>query len=214
MQCFSMLLVLLSLFCGHPSAPQTDLCNRVVRYNSLKSKLDAIICIPPGHQIMKIYDVDLNADNRLDKIVRWQKIKLSDGDTIFHSIYLRAVSGKLQLNKILNNLMPLYFDNYSSESGNKFYDSIKSIYSYPTLWEVQVDRNIIELKFYIDAVTQRSLMFLYSSDKKIWVLNKRSSGLHQFKMVTTKKSSLSGCRYPCESKISICKDILADKLRR
>jgi hypothetical protein len=154
------------------SAQRPAECNRTLRYNFLKSKLDSVICIPNGYQIMKIFETDLNDDGLTDKVVRWQKIKLSDGDTIFHSIYIKMNDGKLQSFKKLGNLEPLYFNNYSSKSGNTFHDSIKSMYSYPTTSEVEFNTKTISLKFYIDAVNIKKLFFTYSTQEKTWILTR------------------------------------------
>lgn len=154
------------------SAQPSAECNRTLRYNFLKSKLDSGICIPNGYQIMEIYETDLNDDGLTDKVLRWQKIKLLDGDTIFYSIYTKMNDGTLRLFKKLDNLEPLYFNNYFSKSGETFYDSIKSIYSYPTTSEVEFNTKTISLKFYIDAATVKKLFFTYSTQEKTWILTR------------------------------------------
>ncbi len=162
------------LFCSWSCAQQSR-CNRALRFNHLRSKLDSVICIPDGYQIMQINnDSDLTDDGRKDKAVRWQKIKLIDGDTIYYSIYVGKASGNWRLYKRLNNLKPLYFKNYDFESktGNELYDSIKTNYSYPTMSDVEFVTNSINLTFYTSAVTIKRLFFTYSLKDRTWILTR------------------------------------------
>jgi len=163
----------LSIFLAYScSVAQDSKCNRKLRYNHLKAKLDSAICIPQGHQITRIYDADLNNDGYSDKAVRWQRIELSDGDTVFYSIYLRNRNDKLSLYGKMGNLEPLYFKNYESNTGNKFYDSIKLIYSYPTLSVVDFNSGTITTEFYTEATLLKKLFFTYSSKEKTWILSR------------------------------------------
>lgn len=171
--------LLLSLFllskCS--SLAQQSKCNKALIYQStrLKSKLDSAICIPDGYHITDIYDdADLNNDGRKDKVVRYQRVKLSDGDTIYYSLYAQKKDHNLSLYKTFGNLEPLYFESYEFEdkTGNKFYDSIKTKYSYPTLSTVQFETNSINLTFHVDAATVKKLSFTYSLKEKTWILTR------------------------------------------
>lgn len=171
--------LILPFICNCSLAQQPN-CNRAVRVNHLKSKLDSSICIPIGYQIIDIYDdVDLNSDKFEDKIVRWQRTKLVDGDTIYYSIYITGKDGKLQFYRRLDNLRPLYFKNYEYhyKTGNKFYDSIKTNYSYPTLTEVEFENNTISIVFYTEAATIKKLFFTYSPKEKTWILTREMQWL-------------------------------------
>jgi len=131
------------------------------------------MCVPNGYQIMRIYDnVNINSDGFIDKITCWQKVKISDGDTVFYSIYTKGKDGKLILYKTLANLQPLYFNNYASKSVDKLYDSIKRMYSYPNTSEVEFETNSINLTFYIDAATVKKLFFTHSVKEKTWALTR------------------------------------------
>lgn len=171
------LLLSMFLLCQCSSLAQQSKCNRalIYPYPRLKSKLDSVICIPNGYHITDIYDdADLNNDGRKDKVVRYQKVKLSDGDTIYYSLYTQKKDINLNLYKKLGNLEPLYFKSYEFEdkTGNEFYDSIKTKYSYPTLSEVEFETNSINLTFYTDAATVKKLFFTYSSKEKTWILTR------------------------------------------
>jgi len=144
--CWILLIVIFTYSC---SLGQEQRCYRILRFSHLKSKLDSSICIPKECQIIDIYtQVDLNNDGLDDKVVHWQPIKLVDGDSIYHSIYLGANGGKWIFFKQLGNLVPLYFRNYdfASKTGNKLYDSIKSNYIYPTLSEVEFQKKLYQYK--------------------------------------------------------------------
>lgn len=166
------ILIVLMLCFNNCSTAQESNCNRTLRYNNLKSKLDSAICIPHGYQIMRIDDVDLNNDGHLDKSVCWQKIRLSDGDTVFYSIYIRNKRNKLNLYKRLGNLRPLYFTSYESKTGNEFYDSIKLIYSYPSLSIVDFNTGTITTEFYTEDTLLKKLFFTYSVKEKTWILTR------------------------------------------
>ena len=171
------LLLSMFLLCQCSSLAQQSKCNRtlIYPYPRLKSKLDSAICIPIGYYITDIYDdVDLNNDGRIDKVVRYQKVKLSDGDTIYYSFYTQKKDHKFSVYKKFGNLEPLYFKSYEFEdnTGNKFYDSIKTKYIYPTRAEVEFETNSINLIFYTDAATVKKLFFTYSSKEKTWISNR------------------------------------------
>jgi hypothetical protein len=156
--------------CSHGQRFQ---CNQDVRFSSLKNKLDSSICVPKGYIITRIDNKwDLNNDSLKDKVVSWQKVKLSDGDTIFYSIYTSGKDGTVHHYKTLGNLEPLFFTNYSTHSGNKLYDSLKVLYSYPTLSEVEFMTNTISILFYTEATTVKKLFFTYSLSQKTWVLTR------------------------------------------
>jgi len=165
-------IIALMLYFNNCSTAQKPNCNKTLRYSNLKSKMDSAICIPQGYQIMQIYDADLNNDGYSDKAIRWQKIKLSDGDTVFYSIYLRNKKNKLSYYKGLSNLEPLYFKNYEANTSNKFYDSIKLIYSYPTLSVVDFSSGTITTEFYTEDTLLKKLFFTYSSKEKTWILTR------------------------------------------
>jgi hypothetical protein len=133
------------------------------------------MCIPVGYHITDIYDdADLNSDKLKDKVVRYQKIKLTDGDTIYYSIYTRKVDGKLKFYKKLGNLEALYFHSYEFEdkTGNKFYDSIKTKYVYPNHTLIDFENETIEITFYTEAATLKKLFFTYSLKEKTWILTR------------------------------------------
>lgn len=145
-------------------------CNRIVRYSHLNAKLDSAICIPVGYQIMGVDDADLNNDGYRDKAVRWQKIKIEDGDTVFYSIYLRGSDERFSHYKKLGNVKPLYFNNYESSTSNRFYDSIKLMYTYPTLSIVEFSSGTVTIEFYTEATILKKLFFTYSPKQGTWIL--------------------------------------------
>lgn len=152
---------------------QSSTCVQTVRYDYLKPQLDPSICIPQGNHIITIQDnVDVNGDGLVDKIVRWQNIKLSDGDTAHYSIYERDKNGKFSLHHTLKNLSPLYFSSYEAKSENKFYDSIKRKYVHPTFSTVGFEADRIAITFYIAPTVLQELFFTYSSEKGTWILTR------------------------------------------
>jgi hypothetical protein len=173
--CFAILVLLFLWQCTHGQIE----CGRklIYPYPRLKSRLDSAICIPNGYCITDIYDnADLNLDGQDDKVVRFQKVKLQNGDTIYYSIYTKTVNSSFVFYKTLGNLEPIYFDSYQFEdkTGNKLYDSIKTKYSYPTLSEVKFEANSINLVFYSDASTIKKLWFNYDPKEKNWVLKRET----------------------------------------
>ena len=147
-------------------------CNKAVRSPYLRSKLDSSFCIPLGTHITDIYEVDIDDDGIIDKVVRWQKIKLSDGDTIFYTIYKKEQNGRFMRLLNLGNLRPIYFNRYESKSGNKLYDSIKRAYSYPNLTIITFNRGSIAVELYSEATIVKRLYFTYSAKEKTWILTR------------------------------------------
>lgn len=152
------------------SLAQDSNCNKALRFNHLKAKLDSSICIRNGFYITDIYlEMDLNKDEFNDKVVRSQRINLLEADTIIYSVYFQNEKGQYEFYKDFYNLLPTYFSNYAM-TGNKVYDSIKSLYSYPTMAEVEFETNSINLQFYTDAATMKKIFFTYSIKEKTWML--------------------------------------------
>lgn len=152
---------------------QSSNCVRTLRYDYLKPKLDPSICIPRGYHIINIYDnTDLNEDGLVDKVVRWQNIKLADGDTVRYSIYEGSKDGRFSLRNTLSNLKPLYFSNYTATSENGFYDSVKRKYIHPSLGTVEFEPNCIAITFYVAPALLRKLYFTYSAKKRTWILTR------------------------------------------
>jgi hypothetical protein len=172
MKAYLYCLVLTVLYACASAQSAISNCTRTVRYLSLKSKLDSSICVPKGYQIMDIINVDLDGNGYADKVVKWHKIKLSDGDTTYFSIYRGEKPSGFSLFKTLDNLSPLYFKNYEAPSGMTYYDSIKFLYYYPTLNEVNFSTGMISLKFYVDAANVRKLLFNYSQKDNTWILSR------------------------------------------
>lgn len=153
------------------SLAQQSKCNKTLRYSHLKSKLDSSICVPLGYHIINIYEADLNGDAGVDKIVRYQKVNLSDGDSILYAIY-KNTRGQFIFLKIFSNLRPLYFKNYDVKSGNKFYDSLKRLYFYPNHTSVEFFTSTIEISLYTDPATIKKLSFTYSAEEDTWILSR------------------------------------------
>lgn len=165
---FILLFLLMSSCC---SLAQQSKCSRTIRYSHLKAKLDSSICVPIGYHITNIYEADLNGDEAVDKMVRYQKVNLSDGDSIFYAIYKNA-SGRFTFLKTFSNLRPLYFKNYDARSGNKFYDSLKRLYFYPSHTSVELSYGTIEISLYTDPATIKKLFFTYSKKADTWILSR------------------------------------------
>jgi hypothetical protein len=167
--------LIVSMICSY-SVAQSD-CSKAVRYDDLITKLDSVICVPIGYQIIRIYDdKDLDGDELIDKVVCYKKIKLNDGDTIYYSLYLRRKNNELSLYKKLGNLEPLHFKSYEyrDKTGNKLLDSIKTIYFYPSLTQVDFNNGVVEISLYTEPVALRKLRFTFSPKDGTWILTRET----------------------------------------
>jgi hypothetical protein len=175
---FIIFCLLLGSACSIAQRAQEN-CSRAIISNRLKSKLDSSICVPQGYHITDILDVDLNGDLLKDKIIRWQKIKIVDGDTVFYSLYNHHKNATYSFDRTFSNLKPLIFKNYSDEykTGKKVLDSIKLRYVNPQLFEIEFEENKIEIALYTESVTLKKLHFTYSKKDNTWILTREQQWL-------------------------------------
>lgn len=174
---YTFLSLLLISSCSLAQKPEQK-CNRSVSYNRLKSKLDSSICLPKGYHITDIYDKnDLNSDGRNDKIIKWQKIEIIDGDTILYSMYAKQKDSTFSFFRTFRNLEPLYFTNYDVPTGDKILDSVKSIYFYPGRTIVEFETNTIKVTLYTEPVAFKELYFTYSPKEMTWILTREKQWL-------------------------------------
>ena len=161
-------------------AQDTDKCFQKTQSKSDIKKLEPIICIPEGFHIVDIYKKDLNKDGKIDKVAEWFKEDLSNGDTIFHSIYFQEMDSTFTHFGTYGNLSQLYFDIHSQSNDVVLEDSllneIKFSYQYygglPTFYE-----GGISIEFYTDAAGYKKLFFEFSSNKNDFILRKEQDWL-------------------------------------
>lgn len=179
-------IIFLSLMSACSMSQNTkEKCNRAIISNRLKSKLDSSMCVPKNYHITEIYEADLNNDLLKDKVIRWQKIKLADGDTVFYSLYMQGKNASYSFDRTFSNLAPLIFKNYSDEykTGKKALDSIKLRYVNPELVEIEFEDEKIKIELYTESVTLKKLYFTYSNKENTWILTREQQWLY-YKEVT------------------------------
>ncbi|WP_421892611.1 hypothetical protein [Marinoscillum sp.] len=167
---FILLIVSLGLF------GQRGNCSQDVLSKSYLKELDSVICIPHGYIISRIYNEDLDKNEEKDRIVKWFKKKLTNGDTIYHTIYSRF-EGELGFFKTYPNLLPLYFDLSSIDPEVELEDSIlnelKSRYLNPQATEVKFREGLITIEFQLAAREYQKLYFNFYQLGKTFILTKK-----------------------------------------
>jgi hypothetical protein len=104
--------ILYLLLCAMSCQAQVRECNKDVLVAKNEARIPSAVCIPNGYIIDEIYDsTDVDNDGLKEFIFSWRKRHLSDGDTIFVSIYNKTNAGYALL-KTLNNLFPIHFEKY------------------------------------------------------------------------------------------------------
>jgi hypothetical protein len=87
-------------------------CNRTVGSDWLAKDLPKEICIPNGYLISyhrNRYPTDVNEDGLNDYIFSWNKYPISDGDTVFISIYFQQPDSSYKYFTTFDNLYPIQF---------------------------------------------------------------------------------------------------------
>jgi hypothetical protein len=104
----------LLLFCSSCINAQTKNCNQAVWIKRFAKLLPKEVCILQGdYHITQVYErVDVDGDGLKDVIFDWNKISLTDGDTIYVTVYKQNPDSTFSFLKSFNNLYPLYFGSY------------------------------------------------------------------------------------------------------
>ena len=169
---FSFIIILLLTFI---IKGQNIPCYKKADSRKTEKKIPRSFCLPKEKIVRWIIDtVDLNSDNKIDTIIKWEKIVLEDGDTSFISI-LSSLD-----NKILtySNLYTLNFvdDSYDYMPQNKELSDLKIRYTGGSNYNmVEFKKNTIIVGFYIDAVISKKLYFVYEGKHGDWFLRKEET---------------------------------------
>lgn len=110
-------------------------------------------------------------------------------------IYTQQPDSSFTKFKTLNNIYPIYFENYSLdyEIENEDLSKLKDRYQgFNPLEELKVEHNKIVLKILSDATTSFILTYTYSSKKANWFLDKFELYDHNSERVIEDSTRLIG----------------------
>lgn len=149
-------------------------CNRSVDYPSLLKDLPKDICLRDSKdQIKYIHKkTDINGDEFDDCIIKYGLIELTDGDTLFTSIYFQNRDSTYTLFKTLNNLYPINLKSYNSLYSPEE-ESLKNLqkkyrYEYP-LYKLTFEKDKIIFLLKNDAESDLIITYQYKNDLKNWI---------------------------------------------
>ncbi|MBL6445378.1 hypothetical protein JMN32_03610 [Fulvivirga sp. 29W222] len=176
----TLLIVILVSFQMCTIAQVADSCYQKTQSKSDVEKLEPIMCIPNGYYIVDVYEEDLNADGRVDKVTEWFKEKLNNGDTTFHSVYFQMRDSSFSHFATYDNLTQLYFDLHSQSTDVMLEDSILNEikFKYQSYGDLPTFYNGgFSVEFYTDAAGYKRLFFEFSNGRSDFVLRKEQDWL-------------------------------------
>ena len=171
------LLVITMLFNACTFGQDQSSCNKKTPFKSLEKKIDSIVCIPDGHIIVDVYEVDINGRESKDKIFQWFKdYPRTNGDKTFYTIYL-STPGELEQFRTYSNISPIYFDLKSRSSSVILSDSIlnetKYLMGNALNASPKFKKGTILIEFEVAARTFIKLYFTFSKSRNTFVLTKQ-----------------------------------------
>jgi hypothetical protein len=162
------------------SAQSTDsvYCNRDVWIKGMGENMPEEVCIPHGYVLSHEYEsIDINDDGLEDYIFKWRHLKLSDGDTLFVSIYTQTIDSTYMFFRTFDNLYPIFFQsNTIEEVKDKHLKELFDIYNGDPLKTLTFDKDEIHISFYDYSGGLHAGIFLtykYDKDKNDWFLKKQ-----------------------------------------
>jgi hypothetical protein len=162
-------LIFLAIECGAQVR-----CNKEVLVKRYSSLIPKEVCIPKGHVIDEIlHSTDVDFDGKNEFLFSWHKKELSDGDTIFISVYKKVDENKHTLIKTFNNVFPINFKKYelSYEVKDKKLAEILNGYNgtYP-FQKLDIELDNLTLKILSAAGEGYIFHYKYDANKRDWYL--------------------------------------------
>jgi hypothetical protein len=161
-------------------------CNQECRLKSFTSKVPINFCLPKGFWITQVIDtVDLTADTRNDLILRWRKKSISEGDTVWITIFSINADSSFTEHATLNNLYTPMFTDYTKQlkTGNFQLDSIYMKFIYSNYNLVEFKKNTIKVGFFTDAGRGIDLDFTYDPNSLDWLLTRKRYWIYENRIV-------------------------------
>jgi hypothetical protein len=161
-------------------------CNQECRLNSFTSKVPIDFCLPEGFWITQVIDtVDLTADTRNDLILKWRKKSISEGDTIWTTIFSMNADSSFTEHATCNNLYTPMFTDYTKQfkTGNLQLDSIYMKFVYSNYSLVEFTKNTIKVGFFTDAGGGIDLHFTYDRNSSDWLLTRKRYWIYENRIV-------------------------------
>ena len=190
----NLLLLVLSL---HVScmAQQAD-CNKKSWTKKIRKALPSDICLSDSTMAYLLFsDFDYQSDHLNDIAIKVGNERIKDGDTVILEIYAQQSDSTFTKSKILDNIYPIYFKNYSLdyEIESSGLLKLKNRYQgFNPLEEMELKGSNFILRMLSDATTSFILTYKYSSNKKDWLLDKFELYDHYSEEVTEKTTSRIG----------------------
>lgn len=156
---------------------QKEDCYQKTPFAFVKKRLSTEICIPFGHTIVSIEELDLDKDGLSDKVVKYFKdYPRQNGDSTFFALYSKQVSGSYRHLRTYGNLASRYFAIKDQDEETVLNDSalnsLKNKYQ-----DFGVEPKFIEdeviISFYVDAAKYVKLFFTYSGRDNDYKLTKK-----------------------------------------
>lgn len=170
------ILLIIKIMCIiHLSYCQTNdtNCVRVCESSKILKRIPPEICLPKGYGFNYIkIPTDMNGDGLKDLIIDWSKYPVSDGDTIFYSVYKQSKNGKYSLLKTFKNLETIFFHKYYGTSPVFKNKKIDSLYHWTCKRssELKFDKGIISIKFETEKDIKIINTYIYDKKRNNWYL--------------------------------------------
>lgn len=153
---------------------QNENCNQKVWPRNFGDPIPQGVCIPSGifNYITRVFDrTDVNGDGLEDFICDWNVKPLSDGDSIYLSIYLQNPDSTFSLFRTFSHLCPLYFARYDFDytpEDTALIPILKKYEGFYPLLDLRVEKAFIILEFLLDAAANWRVTYKYDDALKNW----------------------------------------------
>lgn len=167
------LTIMICCSCKAQQKKQDTICYQKAR-GFIENRLPNDICIEKDELIYTLFDkFDFNSDGLQDIAVKIGKKKRKNGDSRKFSIYQKVNDSTYTKFRVLNNIYPLWFEDYRSsvklEDPNL--NALKQQYEMGNpLQQVKLIENKIVLNLNADVGYKYVLTFTFSSEKQDWLL--------------------------------------------
>jgi hypothetical protein len=170
-----MLLSLLLLSSMAANAQDMD-CNQQVWWIPPRDapKLPKGVCIPEGmfNYVTYIHkQTDINGDGLDDFICKWNTKPLSDGDTLYLSIYLQNPDSTFSHFRTFSHIYPIYFHDYRLDyvpSDTSLIALLKQYQNFYPLERLELEKDLIVVKINFDAEAYWKITYRYANNIKSW----------------------------------------------
>ncbi|WP_298782675.1 hypothetical protein [uncultured Polaribacter sp.] len=173
-----LILVLIIMSCYSCNAQQKkneSNCNRNSWAKWIENELPETICVQKGEMIYSLFnEFDFNSDGLQDIAIKIGKKERKNGDVRKLSVYKKVNDSIYTKFKTLNNIYPIWFNDYDSSVKLKDpkLNKIKEYYEMGNpLRKLTLEKSKITLNLKGDSVTEYILTFIFSKEKQDWLLS-------------------------------------------